>query len=266
MNIEQLKHLLRASAEIVGEDQFIVIGSQSILGKYPHAPAEFLWSVEADIYAKDNPKKSMDLLEKISELTRFHETHGIYVDPVDKNTAVLAKGWKGRLVNIETHSSNGQKVTGLCLNPDDLFVSKVAANRPKDIAFVKTMIEHDMVDHKRVIQLAATVPNPVNDLGFSKRIIQRIDRIFAEVPEDQRARINIANGTYTGYIIGLSDAVVQQLTIGDEYVIHHVSQLTPPLPTQGDLCTVHYKGGQAQVVIHGSQEQEAKASSKPDIP
>lgn len=266
MNIEQLKHLLRASAEIVGEDKFIVIGSQSILGKYPHAPAEFLWSVEADIYAKDNPKASVKKLETIAELSPFHETHGIYVDPVDKNTAVLAKGWMGRLVNIETHSSNGQKVTGLCLNPDDLFVSKVAANREKDIAFVKTMIEHDMVNHDRVMQLAATVANPADDFEFSKRIIQRIERLFAEVPEDQRVRINIANGTYTGYIIGLSDAVVQQLTIGDEYVIHHVSQLTPPLPTQGDLCTVHYKGGQAQVVIHSSQEQEAKASGEPEIP
>lgn len=266
MNIEQLKHLLRASAEIVGEDQFIVIGSQSILGKYPHAPAEFLWSVEADIYAKDNTKASLEKLEAIAELSPFHETHGIYVDPVDKKTAVLAKGWMGRLVNIETHSSNGQKVTGLCLNPDDLFVSKVAAHRDKDIEFVKTMIEHDMVDYKRVIQLAATVPNPVDDLGFSKRIIQRIERLFAEVPEDQRTRINIANGTYTGYIVGLSGTVIQQLTIGDEYVLHHVSQLTPPLPTQGDLCTVHYKGGQAQVIIHSSQEQEAKSSSKPDIP
>lgn len=93
---------------------------------------------------------------------------------------------------------------------------------------------------------------------------QRSPHELTHVPEDQRVCINIATGTYTGYIIGLSDAVVQQLTIGDEYVIHHVSQLTPPLPTQGDLCTVHYKGGQAQVVIHSSQEQEAKASSKPD--
>lgn len=46
MNIEQLQHLLRASAQIVGDDQFIVIGSQSILGKYPNAPAELLWSTE----------------------------------------------------------------------------------------------------------------------------------------------------------------------------------------------------------------------------
>ena len=68
MNIEQLKHLLRASAEIVGEDQFIVIGSQSILGKYPHAPAEFLWSVEADIYAKDNTE---DVAGKAGSYCRF---------------------------------------------------------------------------------------------------------------------------------------------------------------------------------------------------
>ena len=34
MKLSQLQHLLRASAEIVGDKQFIVIGSQSILGKF----------------------------------------------------------------------------------------------------------------------------------------------------------------------------------------------------------------------------------------
>lgn len=49
MNFEQLQHLLRASSDIVGDDQFIVIGSQSILGKFPNAPEALLWSTECDL-------------------------------------------------------------------------------------------------------------------------------------------------------------------------------------------------------------------------
>lgn len=252
MKVEQLLHLLRASAEIVDDNQFIVIGSQSILGKFPQAPADLLWSVEADMYAKNKPQKT-EKLNSIGDMSQFHITHGVYVDPVDKTTAILAKGWQGRLVNIETHGkTEGQRVTGLCLNPDDLFVSKVAAYREKDIDFVKSMIKHGMVSIERVKLLATDVANPINDLELSKRIVQRIDRLFAEVPEDERTLINIANGKYTGHIVGMSDAVVQQLTVGEEdYIIHHISQLTPPLPAQGDLCTVTYKGGRATVFIHG---------------
>jgi hypothetical protein len=44
MRRSELEHLLRAAGEIIDERQFIVIGSQSILGKYPDAPEELLRS------------------------------------------------------------------------------------------------------------------------------------------------------------------------------------------------------------------------------
>ncbi|MTV40424.1 DUF6036 family nucleotidyltransferase [Duganella radicis] len=250
MNIEQLQHLLRASAQIVGDDQFIVIGSQSILGKYPNAPAEFLWSTEADLIAKNKPMQT-DKLDSIGELSQFHETHGIYADPVSENTAILAKGWKGRLVNIVAYGTAGQTVTGLCLDPHDLFVSKVAAAREKDMEFVRAMIEHYMVDRNRVLQLAASVPNPADDLLRSRRIVACIDSLYAEMPEHQLAHIDVANGRYTGNIVGVSATVVQQMTAGDEIVSHQTKQIDY-VPALGDLCTVQYRGGRANVVTHKS--------------
>ncbi|WP_133166932.1 hypothetical protein [Solimicrobium silvestre] len=53
MKRQQLEHLLRASGTILGETQFIVIGSQSILGKYPEAPDDLLMSMEADFIPKN---------------------------------------------------------------------------------------------------------------------------------------------------------------------------------------------------------------------
>lgn len=184
MNIEQLQHLLRASSDIVGDDQFIVIGSQSILGKFPNAPATLLWSVEADLIAKNKPQET-DKLDSIGELSQFHHTHGFYADPVSERTAILPKGWKGRLVNINTQDSKAKTVTGLCLDPHDLFVSKVAAGREKDMEFVRTMLMHCMVDPARVLALAARVPNPVDDLERSRRIVARIEGLLKTFPGNE---------------------------------------------------------------------------------
>ena len=177
MQRSELEHLLRAAGEIIDERQFIVIGSQSILGKYPDAPEELLRSREADFIAKNRPERTA-MLEAIGEASRFYETHGYYVDPVDSRTAVLPRDWKSRLVNVSSPDTNG--VTGLCLDPHDLFISKVAAWREKDIEFAKVMIGHGMVEKDRLLVLASKVPNPEDDLDRAARIIKRIERLCAD--------------------------------------------------------------------------------------
>jgi hypothetical protein len=177
MQRRELEHLLRAAGEIIDERQFIVIGSQSILGKYPDAPEELLRSREADFIAKNRPERTR-MLEAIGEASRFYETFGYYVDPVDSRTAVLPRDWKSRLVNVSSPGTNG--VTGLCLDPHDLFISKVAAWRDKDIEFAKAMIGHGMVEKDRLLVLASKVPNPEDDLDRAARIIRRIERLCAD--------------------------------------------------------------------------------------
>ena len=177
MQRRELEHLLRAAGEIIDERQFIVIGSQSILGKYPDAPKELLRSREADFIAKNRPERTR-MLEAIGEESRFYETFGYYVDPVDSRTAVLPRDWKSRLVNVSSPGTNG--VTGLCLDPHDLFISKVAAWRDKDIEFAKAMIGHGMVEKDRLLVLASKVPNPEDDLDRAARIIKRIERLCAD--------------------------------------------------------------------------------------
>ena len=50
MRRDQLEHIIRAAAAVTGENEFIVVGSQAILGQYPDAPAPLLISMEADLY------------------------------------------------------------------------------------------------------------------------------------------------------------------------------------------------------------------------
>lgn len=50
MNREDLEHIIRAAADVTNEYEFIIVGSQSILGPIPYPPEVFRMSAEADIY------------------------------------------------------------------------------------------------------------------------------------------------------------------------------------------------------------------------
>lgn len=55
MTRDELEHIIRASAEITDQYEFIIVGSQSILGPVPHPHEVFKVSMEADIYPKNAP-------------------------------------------------------------------------------------------------------------------------------------------------------------------------------------------------------------------
>jgi len=89
-----LEHLLRAASAITNEREFVVIGSQAILGPLPAAPEALLVSIEADLYPRYAPEKA-DLIDgAIGELSMFHQTYGYYAHGVDDTTAVLPAGWQ----------------------------------------------------------------------------------------------------------------------------------------------------------------------------
>jgi hypothetical protein len=50
MKRSDLEHLIRAAGAIADDSDIVVIGSQSILGQFPDAPASLLVSAEADVY------------------------------------------------------------------------------------------------------------------------------------------------------------------------------------------------------------------------
>ena len=55
MKRDQQEHVLRAAAAITRENEFVIIGSQSMLGAIPDAPAELKLSREVDIYPLHKP-------------------------------------------------------------------------------------------------------------------------------------------------------------------------------------------------------------------
>lgn len=143
MTRQQLEHIIRAAASTADVSDIVVIGSQAILGTFPDAPAELTESIEADVFPKDVPERSIVIDGAIGELSVFHETFGYYGHGVDESTATLAEGWRDRLVRVEGANTTG--AIGWCLEPHDLAVSKLAAARDKDTSYVIAMLRARLV-------------------------------------------------------------------------------------------------------------------------
>lgn len=107
-------------------------------------------SAEVDLIAMKNPQLT-DLLNEIGVDSLFHQNHGYYADPVDLATAILPKGWKGRLVNLPQGDTAG--VRGLCLEPHDLAIAKYAARRDKDVIFTRELARRGLVSRDRLLTL-----------------------------------------------------------------------------------------------------------------
>lgn len=150
MKILELEHIIRASGSIANDSEIIVIGSQAILGQFPEAPEEFLLSMEADIIPKNFPDKAELIDGSIGELSPFHNSFGYYAHGVSLNTAILPRHWQNRLVPIKNENTMGIK--GLCLEIHDLAISKLIANREKDIQYFNNLVKRNLVNFNTLLE------------------------------------------------------------------------------------------------------------------
>jgi len=142
MQRPQLEHIIRAATGITGAKEFVIIGSQAILGQFPDSPEELLVSIEADLFSLRNVTDA-DLIDgSIGEGSPFHQTFGYYAHGVAEETAVLPSGWKERLIPVQNENTGGGK--GLCLEVHDLAVSKLVAGREKDLNFVQVLLRQHL--------------------------------------------------------------------------------------------------------------------------
>jgi hypothetical protein len=156
MRRSDLEHVIRAAAAITNEYEIVIVGSQSLLGAVPQPPALLVESMEADVYPRRRPELA-DLIDgAMGEGSPFHDCFGYYAQGVGPQTAVLPVGWDVRLVRIQ--NANTDLKVGLCLEPHDLAVSKLAAGREKDWVFVAEMLVRNIVQPDLLLQRVASLP------------------------------------------------------------------------------------------------------------
>lgn len=161
MTRADLEHIIRAAGTIADDDDIVVIGSQAILGQYPHAPEELLVSHEADVFPLHHRDRA-DLIDgSIGEGSPFERSFGYYAHGVGEETAVLPEGWRDRLVLVS--NANTRHIRGWCLEIHDLAIAKLAAGREKDLEFLRAIVRHGLANSELLRQrLALTrIADPV---------------------------------------------------------------------------------------------------------
>jgi uncharacterized nucleotidyltransferase DUF6036 len=148
MRREHFNHLIAAAAQISGEREIVVIGSQAILGAVDDPPESMLLSMEADIYPRNNPAKAEEIDASLGDGSPFQGTHGYYAHGVGPETAKAPKGWADRLVRVEIPPRVRQEAgtVALCMEPCDLVLAKCAAGRERDWDFARDAIEANIVE------------------------------------------------------------------------------------------------------------------------
>lgn len=178
MTREELEHIIRACADVTGQYEFVIIGSQSILGSVPGPHEEFTVSMEADIYPLLAPELADRIDGAIGEGSRFHETYGYFAQGVGPETAVLPRGWKSRLCRVQGPLTNDR--VGYCLDLADLFLSKAVAGREKDRRFCMALLARRYVSLDQVLGLVETMPLDAAAQRALRATVRRWDRLSRE--------------------------------------------------------------------------------------
>ncbi|MFM9900116.1 MAG: DUF6036 family nucleotidyltransferase [Polaromonas sp.] len=168
MQRSELAHVLRASAAIADETSFVLVGSQAILLLLDQPPDELLRSTEIDLYPALHPEKANLIDGAIGALSTFHDTFGYHADGVGPESASLPDGWMDRAVL--TYIDN---VTVICPDLHDLTVSKCAAGRHKDAHYVRTLLQHRLVELDLLVVRIALLDPARHDLTHITQWTQR---------------------------------------------------------------------------------------------
>jgi uncharacterized nucleotidyltransferase DUF6036 len=167
---------LAAAANIVDEDEFIVVGSQAILGQFPNAPKPLLRSMEADLFPARSPDKASEIDGALGDGSRFHETYGYYAHGVGPETAKAPDGWRERLVRIPIppRPASSRTPVAYCLEVHDLVLAKCAANRTRDWEFARAALDAGLIRADELMSRVDDMPIAQKRRDELRRELRRI--------------------------------------------------------------------------------------------
>jgi len=181
-----LENLLLKAGDIARERDFFLIGSQALRGVSPAMPRDFPATREADLYPRRNPQAWYTLRTKLGKGSAFFKRNGYYLDCTDPALSTLPEGWLERLVPFRSLRTRG--VTAWCLEPHDLFVSKLVAWREKDQLYLAAMLRHRLV--KAVLISTRIEELPVSN-SEKQELAERFQWLIAnKARRNQRRRKN----------------------------------------------------------------------------
>ena len=160
MQPEDFEHVLAAAAEVTGQDEFVVIGSQAILGSFAQPPEGLLQSLEADIYPLRDPASADAIDGALGDGSQFHLAFGYYAHGVGPETAEAPKGWQERLVRreIPRRVASTRSPVAWCLEVHDLVLSKCVAGRKRDWDYAAEALKGGLVEAEVLLRRVPDLP------------------------------------------------------------------------------------------------------------
>jgi hypothetical protein len=160
LRLEHFDHVIAAAAEVTGEDELVVVGSQAILGSIAQPPEALLQSLEADIYPLRDPASADAIDGALGDGSQFHLAYGYYAHGVGPETARAPLGWQQRLVRreIPTRVASTRRPVALCLEIHDLILSKCVAGRERDWDYAAEAIRAGVADPDTLLTRVPELP------------------------------------------------------------------------------------------------------------
>jgi len=161
LSLAELRFALDRCRELTGVTDFVIVGSQAILGSFPDASVALRTSQDIDLFVRRGATAEVNKLiyAKFGPESEFERQEGFYIEPMGEWVMMTSlPGWQERLVKVEAPGG----AVGWCLSPLDIAYNKAEAGREKDIAYLTEMFRSGIVrpsEIKTAMNAAKTAPD-----------------------------------------------------------------------------------------------------------
>jgi hypothetical protein len=139
MELSDLQELFAEARKLTGQDEFVVVGSLSILGivKGSDVPAPMLMSIDVDCFTRHGPEQVEAVHGALGAGSAFEASHGFYLDWISPKVPTLPRQWEHRLLRIPME----QGIVAFFLDPNDAAVSKYARGESRDREWIQAGLQ-----------------------------------------------------------------------------------------------------------------------------
>ena len=187
MKREFLFKLFKEACRLTQHKDYVVVGSQSILGTQDEAdlPGEMSMSIDVDSYTRSDPDRIFDAKAALGEGSEFHQINGYFLDPVSPHLPSLPDGWQARMSSLEQDD-----IRIWFLDPDNAAISKYARSQPNDLRWIRAGITSGYISLPKLKSRVASTT--FLDADEASRVEKQIDLDLEWFEGIKSARIEVA--------------------------------------------------------------------------
>ncbi len=158
MTREELEHIIRASGDITDQYEFVVVGSQSILGAVPRPEDVFTVSMEVrwtSIPCRHRSWPTRSTAPSVKARSSMKPTATARKASARRRRACQQTGCSEC---IASRTAIPRNRIGYCLDVLDLFLAKAVAAREKDREFCIALLQYGYVNLEAALALVGNMP------------------------------------------------------------------------------------------------------------